>query len=508
MIGHWNRKLHFRLIAAIQVVLVLLLLLASCGPRNSQDSPHQSDNEDWPVLTIMAPLHFPHPPHADVISEIERLTQSKLEIEWVPNEVYTDKMNSSLTTNSLKKATFVKYTDYILLKYAIRSGAFWEIGPYLKDYPNLRYLDSSILQQAAVEGKIYGLYTERQSSRQGAIIRKDWLDHLGLDVPSTIDELYEVLWQFTYNDPDNNGMDDTFGLVDRNDLVFGAFKTISSYFGTPNNWAVEQNKLIPEFETPEYMDTMNFMRKLYLEKLINQDFAITSKQVQRDFFIRGTAGVYIGSMTDSQRLYDEAKKINPKVEYVLVNRIAGPKGYRVWSIPNYNGLYLFSKKAIKTEDELREILAFFDRTMDKDVSNLMRYGFEGRHHTVTDGIVTLPDSSSALRVQEVNALHALMIADLSNPNLMEVEEREHLMALAEDLSEDNENFLVKDPTVSLESPTYDEKGVELQKIISDATYNYIIGNLDEAGFYNEVERWKRTGGSQIIEEFNKAYLDK
>ena len=102
---------------------------------------------------------------------------------------------------------------------------------------------------------------------------------------------------------------------------------------------------------------MNFMKRLYDERLINKDFAVTSKEMQRDLIIRGIAGVYIGSMTDVQRLSDEAKKFNPKASFTLVNRIEGPSGYHVWSIPNYNGLYLFSKKAIRTEDELLAMLA-------------------------------------------------------------------------------------------------------------------------------------------------------
>lgn len=486
------------------VFIAILAAVSACGDGQLEQSDTQRDER--PLITIMAPLHFPHPPHDDIVREIERLTETRLDIEWVPNEVYTDKMNSALTTNLLRKATFVKHTDYVFFKSSIRSGAFWEIGPYLKQFNNLKHLNASILEQAAVEGKIYGLYTERPSSRQGVILRKDWLDALEMEEPGTLDELYEVLRRFTYEDPDQNGMQDTFGLADRNELVYGAFKTLSSYFGTPNNWAVERNQLVPEFETPEYMETMKFMRKLYEEQLINQDFAITSKQVQRDLFIRGTAGVYIGSMTDAQRLADEARKINPDAEFTIVNRIEGPYGYRVWSIPNYNGLYVFSKKAIKTEEELLDVLAFFDRSMDQDVSNLMRYGEEGRHHEVKDGQVILPEHLSALRVQEVNALHTLMIADLSNPHLMPVAERETLMDLAERLSLDNEKFLVKDPTVHLESPTYDEKGAELYKMISDATYQFILGHIDEDAFSLEVERWRKSGGNQMIAELTEAYF--
>ncbi|MNL81195.1 Lipoprotein LipO precursor [compost metagenome] len=64
---------------------------------------------------------------------------------------------------------------------------------------------------------------------------------------------------------------------------------------------------------------------------------------------------------------------------------------------------------------------------------------------------------------------------------------------------------VADPTAALDSPTYTSKGVELQQIITDATYNYIYGQLDKAGFEKQVEAWKSRGGAAIIEEYNAVY---
>ncbi|MNJ40713.1 Lipoprotein LipO precursor [compost metagenome] len=485
------------------LIPIFFTVLIGCGDVQSA----RTDSSDIrPYVSILAPLHFPQQPSKEVITELERLTEVELDIRWVPEGVYTDKMNTALTTNSLAKVTFVKFTDYGLVKNAIKSGDFWEIEPYLAEFSNLSQLSTAILRQTAVEGKIYGLYTERPSSRQGIIIRKDWLDNLQLEEPHSLEDLYEVLKQFTHNDPDLNGKQDTFGLVDRNDLVYGVFKTLSSYFGTPNNWEQVDGHFIPEFETQEYMNTMNFMKKLYDEKLINQDFALTSKELQRDSFIRGSAGVYIGSMTDVQRLSIETQALNPKAELTLINRIHGPKGYKVWSIPNYNGLYLFSKKAIATEEELKQVLAFFDRTMDKDVANLMMYGVEGRHYEIVDGKVILPEETSRLRVDEVNPLYSLMIADMSNTNIMEVVQKEELTAAAERLSEDNESFLVADPTVHLSSDTFDEKNAELSQIITDATYNYILGEITAEGFVNETSKWRQNGGDLIIQEYEEALV--
>ncbi|WP_028608436.1 extracellular solute-binding protein [Paenibacillus harenae] len=499
-------QVWFRLGRSMLAPLLVLMLCASCA--SIKGAGLTVDESAKPVISIMVPLHFPHTPSAELITRIEDLTNTTMDINWVPDGIYTDKMNTALSTNSLKKATFVKHTDYIFVKNAIRSGSFWEIGPYLEQFPNLKHLDADILHQAAIDGRIYGLYTERPSSRQGIIIREDWLEVLGLPKPGTIEELYEVIRQFTAYDPDANGKHDTVGLADRNDLVFGAFKTLSSYFGTPNNWGIADNRIVPEFDTQPYMDTMNFMKRLFDEKLMNNDFAVTSKEMQRDLMIRGAAGVYIGSMTDVQRLSDEARQINPSARFTLANRIQGPEGYRIWSIPNYNGLYLFSKKSIRTEKELLEQLAFFDRTMDKDVANLMRYGIEGKHYSLTGGQVVLPEETSQLRVTEVNALYPLMIADLSNPNVLKAAEKESMWELAERLSADNGKFIVKDPTIGLESKTFDEKSMELNKIISDSTYKYILGQIDEGGFYEEVERWKQSGGSGMMNEYTEAYFAK
>ena len=56
-------------------------------------------------------------------------------------------------------------------------------GKYLKDYPNLSKMNKLINKNASIDGKLYGIYRERPLSRQGIVIRKDWLDNLGLDMP-------------------------------------------------------------------------------------------------------------------------------------------------------------------------------------------------------------------------------------------------------------------------------------------------------------------------------------
>lgn len=51
-------------------------------------------------------------------------------------------------------------------------------------------------------------------------IRQDWLENLGLSQPKTIDELINVIEKFTTDDPDGNGVDDTYGLGVTGALTF------------------------------------------------------------------------------------------------------------------------------------------------------------------------------------------------------------------------------------------------------------------------------------------------
>jgi putative aldouronate transport system substrate-binding protein len=490
----------------LAALATLVGLIGSGCDRGAPQSDSGKSSGPLPI-SITLPLNQTKIPDKETVQALEQAAGTALDIDWVPNDIYTDKMNNAIETNSLRMVTVVNQPDFNSVKNAIRSGTFWEIGPYLNAFPNLNKLDKNILNDIAVDGKTYGLYTQRPSSRQGIILRKDWLDKLHLQEPGTIDELYDVLKQFTAADPDGNGVQDTIGLTDRKDLLFGAFKTLSSYFGTPNNWAVANGKLIPDFTTPEYMDTMNFMKKLYDEHLINPDFPVTSKQIQRFMLINGKAGAYIGSITDAPRMLDEMQKLNPKAQLTVVNRILGPKGYGIWSIPSYSSVLLFSKKAIRTEDDLLAVLAFFDRSMNADIANFLQYGTIGKGYEVKNGKAALLPEMSDYRDTEVLPFLSLMVGNLGNPNVLPIDEASEppLVVKANKLVADNEHMLIRDPAQHLSSPTLDAKGTDLSQIIANATYDYVLGRIDAAGFRTAIATWQARGGAQISNELSEAY---
>lgn len=483
-----------------------LLAVTGCSSNGGGELNAVEEQRQIPNITMMAILYGSSPPEELVEKLLEEKTNTELDFTWVPGNVYTDRLNAAIVTGTLPKIVQVMATDLksTSVVNAIRSGVFWEIAPYLRDYPNLmKYLKPDLLQNGAYFGKVYGLYWELEVSRQGIQYRKDWLDKLGLQEPRTIDELYQVMTAFAKNDPDGNGKQDTYGLVDRNDLIYGAFKNLSSYFGTPNGWGVSDGKLIPEFMTKEYLDTMKFMRRLYVEGLINPDFSVTSKSQQEEMFYQGQGGIMIGNLF-APTTRDRLKKFNPKAEVEVLNRIRGPKGDRIWASTGLGGLYLFPKSSVKSETELRELLTFFDRLLTEEVYNLVTYGVEDRHYKrAGQRAVELHEETRALRESELNPY--MNVLRPINFRYWEWKQTDALQAKVDRLILDNQSIAVYDPTAGLISPTQAEKGTELQKIVTDATYRYILGLIDEEGFRKEVEKWRKLGGDRMTEELTVEY---
>lgn len=500
---------HYKKVSLLCVAtLAATALLAGCGGAKTEDKKDAAGGESGksaaPLkITIMANLSTPEVPSDKLEKLLEEKTNSQIEFQWVPDGSYDEKFQAAFATGSLPQAAYLKnQSSFILLRDALRNGQFWEVGPYLKDYPNLSKLNPDVLKNTAVDGKIYSLYQERPIARQGVIYRKDWADKLGLQEPKTTDDLYNMMKKF--KEADLGGGGKTLGLADRNDLVYGSFKTLASYFGTPNGWGVVDGKLVPDFMTKGYMDTMKYIKKLRDEGLINQDFPVTSKTDQQNMMYTGRAGVYIGSMHDVQTIQEKTSKNNKDAQYDVVNQITSPSNSKVstWGIPGFGTLVVFPKSAVKTEKELKQILAFFDKFFDPDIANLLKYGIEGQHYTMKDGKV-LPIDDQKLLEKEQKAYLTVALADTTNikPSYYTLKAQEK----AVQLSNEAVKWAIQDPTVPLDSKTYNEKGARLQDIIKDATYKFMLGNIDEAGFQAAIKKWQDEGGAKIMEEFNASY---
>ncbi|MCY7798862.1 extracellular solute-binding protein [Bacillus haynesii] len=478
-----------------------LLGCSNSGADQASSKEEKVDLNSPLDLSWMVILYHQQPPKDTAIKKIEELTNTKLDLMWVPDAVKEDRLNSALAAGNLPKVVTIQDIKNSSVMNAFRSGMFWEVGPYLKDYPNLSKMNKLINKNASIDGKLYGIYRERPLSRQGVVIRKDWLDNLGLDMPKTVDELYETAKAFTEKDPDQNGKNDTIGFADRNDLIYGAFKTLGSYMGMPTDWEEKDGKFTPDFMTKEYMDTMKYMKKLYDEGLINKDFPVTSKTQQQEMFSQGKAGIYVGNMVDAVNLRDQS--VDDKMELEIINRIKGPDGKeRVWASGGHNGIFAFPKTSVKTEKELKRILAFFDRIAEEDVYSLMTYGIEGVHYK-KEGDKQFKRMDEKLKDWQAEIQPLVSLVGIDKQYLKNT--GDPLRTKYEELTEDNNEIIVSNPAESLYSPAASERGDELQKIIDDATYQFILGKINESQFEKAVEKWRTNGGNQVIEEYEESF---
>ncbi len=494
-----------RKLALIGLSALLAITLTACGERK------EGANGKF-TFTIMNQYTSPEPPGEDnpIIKKIEEYTNTKINATWIPASAYNDKVNVSIASNDLPQVLMIQDTKSSSIINAQRSGMFWEIGPYLKDYPNLSKYNANetVLNNISVDGKVYGLYRARALARQGIIIRQDWLDNLKLAQPKTIDDLYEVIKAFSLEDPANNGGRDTFGLVEAEDSSNGAaavgltgFQTIAAFFGAPNQWEIRDGKAVPQFMTDENMEAMKFYKRLYDEKLINQDFAATKTSKQQEQFFQGKAGVIFTTLDFLITGGNELKKVNPDAKLDIISRIDGPKGERVFATTGYNGMFVFPKATVKTEADLKKLLEFFDKIVDEDMMYAWTWGVEGHHHEKdASGEPAITDQTAYSN--EVSPLKQLPSYDGA---LMIWKGKGEADNKFRQMMQDNESIIVSNPVEPLISQTAIEKGTELNKIITDARIKFIMGTLDEEGFYKEVEKWRAQGGDQIIADYTELY---
>ncbi|RXJ02611.1 extracellular solute-binding protein [Anaerobacillus alkaliphilus] len=485
--------------------LTLLVVLAVSCSKNESATKSEGKEGDLPFeISIMLNYHTPEIPNGRIKSLIEDATNTSLNIHFIPDDNYIDRLNTAFATGTLPMVVPMNFQMFNQFKDAIRDEQFWEIGPYLQEYENLRKLKPEILANTKVDGKIYSLYQGRPLSRQGIIYRKDWADYLGLSAPTTTDEFFELARAFTEDDPNRTGKNDTIGLTERSDLVYGAFKTIASWFGVPNDFGKQDGKIQPEFMFPQYMDTLVFMRNLYENGYVNQNFPVTSKNDQQALFKNGVAGIYVGSMADVNNLYKETVVKHPEVVFDVHNNVKGPHGeFGVWAIPGYSNVVLFPKSSVKTEADLKQILSFYDNLMKPEISNLLLWGIEGEHYEVVNGMAKIIDSS--LHDDEVRPYLAMEIGESETRGSYERYFSYDVQVKAIDLISNNERYLIHNPAIALDSDTFVLDGGSLYQIIEDATIKYILGQIDEEGFQVAVELWLENGGNQIIEEYTESY---
>ncbi|WP_235886191.1 type 2 periplasmic-binding domain-containing protein [Paenibacillus cymbidii] len=283
---------------------------------------------------------------------------------------------------------------------ALDSGAIVKLNDYIDKYaPNLKKLltdNPDIRKQISTDnGDIYSFPFLRNAPTLqtyfGLGIRKDWLDKLGLQVPTTIDEWHAVLKAFKEKDPNGNGKADELPLL-LNKGTFNWGNPIINAWGIRNDFYLDNGKVQYGALTPQYKEFLATMRAWYKEGLIDPDYAATDAKQKTakvtgelvgamDVTVGGGIGTFMNAMKDKNPAFNLAGAPYPTLK-------KGDKPVLGQMEPIFNGLGAAISKKNKN---VVETVKWLDYKYGQQGSMLFNFGVEGKSYTMVNGFPTYTD---------------------------------------------------------------------------------------------------------------------
>lgn len=215
-------------------------------------------------------------------TEMEQYLEDKfnidLQITYISQSDYDTKLNTLIAAGTLPDIFYATGQTVLDLRDADKLA---DLTPYLNEYGKdilASYEEGELnLPELNAEGGIYGLMKKSGLYVANFHFRKDWLVKVGKEVPTTLDELYDVLYAFTFNDPDGDGKHDTYGFTAQMDTP-KTWEHIFAAFGIPfdQNITLEDGTVTRYVKHPNYLRAIEYLRKLYQDGIMDPDFVATT----------------------------------------------------------------------------------------------------------------------------------------------------------------------------------------------------------------------------------------
>jgi len=273
---------------AITCAVALLGSLAACG--GSKEPTTTADGK--PIVSVLVVKR----PATDKIAnmqwakDLEADCDCKIEWQEVSEDAWAQQKNATLAAG---KIADVSLHAFFPANAAQFPGLFEDLSKDLDKMPNVKqfFKEKPDAQKLTTdpEGHMYALPSSRGKSYSGTgqhmFINKTWLDKLGLQVPTTWDELENVLKAFKTEDPNGNGQADEIPMnIRKLDSYFTYYSPMlllnSTGIVTGFNKGASptgfyaKNGVVKSFLTSdEYKEVVKYYHKLISEGLIPADWA-------------------------------------------------------------------------------------------------------------------------------------------------------------------------------------------------------------------------------------------
>jgi putative aldouronate transport system substrate-binding protein len=275
-----------------------------------------------------------------------------------------------------------------------------DIIPQNPFYPKLLKDDPALEKNVKTDEGYYYCYPlvyrpEQLKVTFGYMIRKDWLDKLGLSIPETMDEWYTTLTAFRDRDPNGNGKRDEIPLVS----TYGkgmeepgqdAIRPFYAAWGKFDTMYTNNGRVFFGAYEPDYKEYLLTIRKWIAEGLIDPNFS-TLDTVQADAaMLNGISGVCRDGLgLGLDKFYAHFKSAETVIAVPFPTLVKGAKAYNFMAVGrDFSG----SGAALSPRGKNNTIAAkWLDYLYNEDASILLNFGVEGKTFNWINGYPQLAD---------------------------------------------------------------------------------------------------------------------
>jgi len=268
-----------------------------------------------------------------------------------------------------------------------------DVSDYMNTYTNIRdyynKMDTKTLFYATEDdGSIYRIPGDvAEPSCECLWIRQDWLDNLSLEVPTTIEELEEVMRAFTEDDPDGNGQNDTYGLGGDGYDFRTFWPWVQSYdYAHYDRFTVDADGTVgygPANEGTKNMlaDVTELYSKGYITPNITQDTDRDEEMANGGFGVTYSWCAYNNPDSQTMKSFKDA---NPEGNWVPIDMVVGANG-NPQEDPATSAAWAYFGITTACEDPER-LYALYDDMCGLENYIERRYGVEGEDYTIEGGL--------------------------------------------------------------------------------------------------------------------------
>ncbi|MHA6483431.1 extracellular solute-binding protein [Paenibacillus sp. strain BS8-2] len=390
-----NKKLYLSMLAAVTAFSVTA---CASGNNNANEAGNQpsstagATNAEQSMeptkLKMFVSDYGQQIPQGDnpTIDFLMEKTNTELDIEYLPHADYTKNLDMKFAGG--------EYPDVYMNFGGLPSASLMEadmvlpLNDLIDQYgPNLK---KNIPQEAwdavTVNGQIVSIpqpQVGNASAERLLFVRKDWLDKLELDIPTTSDEFYDMLVAFRDGDPNGNNQKDEIAFSMRKNFSWG--DNIFGMWGVNpplGVYAVYEDELIHSAAQPNTKQALAFIQTMYQEKLLDPDFLTNERANWEQKIKSGVVGAWNHVAEFAWQWQDELNKAlpNEKPEVITIPTpqgigYDGPVG-RV-QIPVLKTYTLF-----KTSENPEAVIKMLDWLQSEEGQAFTEMGIEGDTYTV------------------------------------------------------------------------------------------------------------------------------